>query len=279
MAINTDPRYDTFNNYFPTFSGGKRSIIFISIILDINIDFHNLSEQACKDAIGQRLNMQEKIYRHDDVRRYLSEIKLDHGLFDFVFKSRFDYFLIKEEIVGLMNLMNLEKSISVSMANLSLHPKDAIIFLMDYWNFEIIAKEKYILDMKSRFLSVENTLKPLQWFQKDDDKVIAARDFFNRGKSADFIRINDVDDIKIFFYQYIDKPDSIYSQLAKIKSLFSNRKAKSNKNSRQCNFSLSPEIDDKISKIALSSKMTRSAVVESVFGEIEISRRLHKLKF
>lgn len=279
MAINIDPNFEKFNKYFPGFSGGKRSLIFIAVVLEINFDVYGGNESISKTAIGQKLGVQEKNDRHEVVNKYLSEAKLSEDLFDFVGGSKFKLFLIEQEITILKNSIPLDNWIYASMENLSLNPQDAITFIMDYWRLRLHEKESYLLKMKARFFSIENTLKPLQWFHRGEDRIVAAGDFFNKGKHFGLVDFNDIDDVKIHFYLHISAPDSISVNLGKIKSLFNNRKAKSNGNSRQCNFTLSQEVDEKINKIAINSNMTRSAVVESVFGEIEVSRRSNRLKF
>jgi hypothetical protein len=279
MAIkDNDPDLLKFTQSFPGFNGGKRELRYIVVMLGINSDTYQNTEYEIKRQIGMKL----MLYRNDgviyNIKMYLIGAKIGIGDFEFIGNSRSQIWLIEQDIVGLLNIVNAESHVVLSLNNLSFHAKEKFIFLIDYWINNLDYKKYHVSNLANKIFNVTREMKYLDWFEDDVERVFAAADFFRKKELLHLFNINDSEDVRIHFYKNRLNKDYLELSFQKIRSLYNNRKSRDNKNSKQCNFSLSISADNNISKLAIANRLTRSDVVDMFFKDIKNMRNFDIVK-
>ena len=270
MAIeDSDPLMVKFAQSFPKFNGGKRELRYIAGKFWIDVDTYQNTEHQIKLQIADKMSCIERVDHMKTISNYLAESKVNIEAFEFIDDSPSQKWLIDQEINQLFIMLKIDNQLVSWLNSLSFRIKDKFIFIMDGWNLNSMEKEKAIIRITERISQITRDMEFLSWFKDDVEKIVAADDFFKKNDIVFYRQLNNVEDVRIYFYANRERKDFLKLAFQKIRVLHNNRKSRKNTHIKQCNFSLSLAADKNINKLANEYRLSRSDVVDLFFKNIK----------
>lgn len=277
----TQREINGFDLLFCEYKIDQRFLRYVSASLKVGIDFKNQSTNYIKNQICQEMserNIQISSLKYD-LDRYVNSNKIDDCEFNFIKESKFEEYICNDAINYHINhleyrnsifnsrksILSGEDSLNLIFKNISFHFRDKFIFFFDAWDVDFNSKMKSLVLFKSFFISALDFYKKFDWFSDDEKKLEAAYDHLKKS-DPECMCFQSHEDLKIYIFKKFDKNRSeVELILKKIKTLYNNRKSRSQKSTKQFNLSLSEAAIKNIIKLSSTYGADRSKTIDIIF--------------
>ena len=285
-----DSNEDELKKYFPNLNSIKRNYLLIIAAFRLNLDenlfkkngrdylagniLKHIKERfyVCSSAIIRDLDQLMQYQKIDDLDlKNVTDEKFIGAIVDNYINEFYERITFEERNIHEILLRESSPMVVNPFFGYHFSPDEKIKVFFDAANCDLDLKKYFLRNLNYKLINTKNSYKKLEWFNDEEGKLEAAFDYFRKKNKIINCNFSNSDEVKKYFYMnFYNNQDSIDLAFNKICALYANRKSRSNKLTKQANFSLSDKSIKNIKKLSLEHGVTKSKIIDIVFGNESI---------